>query len=58
LRGLIGGREQGLDMSIADGSFAALAVLPIAMVFLLAYGSRVRRTGRPSAVRMMKRRRD
>jgi len=44
-------------LSVADGSFAALAVLPIALVFLLAYGNRVRRTSRPSAVRMMRRRR-
>jgi hypothetical protein len=44
-------------LSIADGSFAALAVLPIAMVFLLAYGNRVRRTTRRSAVRTMRRRR-
>jgi hypothetical protein len=44
-------------LSFADGSFAALAVLPIAMVFLLAFGHRVRRTARPSAVRMMRRRR-
>jgi hypothetical protein len=57
LHGVIGGLEEGLVMSIADGSFAALAVLPIAMVFLLAYGHRVRRTSRPSAVRMMRRRR-
>jgi hypothetical protein len=42
-------------LSFADGSFAALAVLPIAMVFLLAFGYRVRRTARPSAVRMMRR---
>jgi hypothetical protein len=45
-------------LSIADGSFAALAVLPIALVFLLAYGSRARRSTRPSAVRTMWRRRD
>jgi hypothetical protein len=59
LGGLINRREKGLVMlSIADGSFAALAVLPIALVFLLAYGNRVRRTPRPSAVRTMRRRRD
>jgi hypothetical protein len=51
--------QKGIAMlSIVEGSFAALAVLPIAMVFLLAYGHRIRRSPRPSAVRVMKRRRD
>jgi hypothetical protein len=59
LGGLINRREKGLVMlSIADGSFVALAVLPIALVFLLAYGNRARRSTRPSAVRTMRRRRD
>jgi hypothetical protein len=44
-------------LSIAEGSFAALAVLPVAMVFLLAYGHRVRRTTRQSPVRATRRRR-
>ncbi len=55
-------RSQGegnaiMFLSFADGAFAALAVLPVAMVFLLAYGNPVRRFTRPSVVRVTRRRR-
>ncbi len=46
-------------LSFADGTFAALAALPIALVFLLAYGNRAKST-RPSMmrVRAVRRRRE
>jgi hypothetical protein len=46
-------------LSLADGTFAALAALPVALVFLLAYGNRAK-SPRPSLmrVRLVRRRRD
>ena len=44
-------------LSIVDGTFAALTVLPFALVFFLAYGNRARKLTRPSLVRTTRRRR-
>jgi hypothetical protein len=46
-------------LSFADGTFAALAALPVVLVFLLAYGSRAK-SARPSLmrVRTVRRRRE
>lgn len=52
-------REKGLAimfLNFLDGTFAALAVLPVALVFFLAYGG-PRRMTRPSPVRATRRRR-
>jgi hypothetical protein len=43
-------------MSFADGTFAALAVLPVALVFFLAYGHRPSRARRPNPARVQRRR--
>jgi hypothetical protein len=37
-------------LSFAEGTFAALAALPVALVFLMAYGNRAKST-RPSLMR-------
>ena len=44
-------------LSIVDGTFAALTVLPFALVFFLAYGNRASKISRPSLVRTTRRRR-
>ena len=53
----LGKRGSAIMLSIVDGTFAALTVLPFALVFFLAYGNRARKLTRPSLVRTTRRRR-